>query len=150
MIGEVLMVPVEEILSTWESVDADCDCGWQGKDAEGCGWCKDDSDERRAAWDFLLDDKRNDWQFDYVVESLRTNGFLRPNTFFERDGKRVHGDGHHRLAAAIAIGVTHLPYERRDGLHDCVAPDSGDWDGSSPIPRSNVGCDCDDSECPAA
>lgn len=176
MIGEVLMVPVEEILSTWDSVDADCDCGspckceWCVKyrednglpdlderdDSERCGWCVHD-ERRRDAWATLLDEKRHDWQYDHVVDSLRDRGFLRPNTFFVNEkGRKVHGDGHHRLAAAIDLGVTHLPYELRQGYGDCIAGDSGSWEAGSPVPRTNTHDDvCDDCgyctcECEAA
>lgn len=138
--SEIVMVPVEEILGSWGSVDGE--------------WNPEHND-----WDSLLDEKRDDWQYEAVVESLRANGFLRPNTFTVTDGHRVHCDGHHRLAAAIDCGVTHIPYVEVSHWSEGIADDSGCWDGSRPVSREWRSSDdydddddgpCDCEECQAA
>lgn len=100
------------------------------------------------AWKYLLLHKTFDEQYPYIVESLRLYGWrecptvknarqvLEPSRF---EGDRhvpevygpgtelSHGDGHHRLAAAIELGMTHIEYRVADaGLYgDLVRSDSG-------------------------
>lgn len=60
--------------------------------------------------------KRNDWQYEGILESLAEDGFLDP-IFVHLPGARlarnnkhaVLGNGHHRLVAAYDLGYTHVP-----------------------------------------
>lgn len=85
------------------------------------------------AWEASLTGKRDDDHYEDVLNSIREHGFLRPLTAWKReDGRLGFGDGHHRLAAAIDLGLTTVPvkvYERH-----LIARDSGSWDSGSPIP----------------
>lgn len=67
--------------------------------------------EYRKAWEVVLNHKRLDGQYEYVVESLRMFGQLEPSGYYRGDaGGYYHGDGHHRLAAAIDLGWTEMEY----------------------------------------
>lgn len=85
------------------------------------------------AWKNLLETKREDYHYDDVVASIEEHGFTRPLTAWRHEmGYLQFGDGHHRLAAAIDLGMTTVPvkvYERA-----LIARDSGSWDSGEPIP----------------
>lgn len=86
------------------------------------------------SWGSSLARKRMDGHYEDVLESIRTRGFLRPLTAWPNDseGQLQFGDGHHRLAAAIDLGMTTVPVKVYDGFK--IANDSGDWYSSEPIP----------------
>jgi len=76
-------------------------------------------------WADVLEDKRNDYNYQDIVTSLRTWGFVRPLTARVADGQLQFGDGHHRLAASIELGWAVVPVVVRDGW--VVSQDSGCW-----------------------
>lgn len=84
-------------------------------------------------WEERLNDKRMDRHYDDVVESIKRWGFIRPLTAREgKDGMLHFGDGHHRLAAAIDLGMTFVPVKvcrsQKHGYDsELVARDSGSW-----------------------
>lgn len=85
------------------------------------------------AWDRMLLIKRDDYHYTDVLDSIRDRGFLRPlsawpNTY---DEQLQFGDGHHRLAAAIDLGMKTVPVKVYDRM--VIARDSGSWDYDSPI-----------------
>lgn len=87
----------------------------------------------------LLEEKREDEHYPDVVESIRTQGFMRPLTA-RVNPATLHGytfgDGHHRLAAAIDLGYTHVPLQIVDSLR-MIGRDSGNWESGSHIARRN-------------
>lgn len=88
---KVYLVPVDYILSDFDSVDDNSDS------------IEDD--------DFLtlsevLDDKRNTPQYGSVLASIATNGFTQ-SLACSHTNRLL--DGHHRLAAAIDLGYTKVP-----------------------------------------
>lgn len=52
-----------------------------------------------------LDTKRGDIDYALLVESIRNEGILNP-VFWD---EFTYGNGHHRLAACIDLGYTHIP-----------------------------------------
>lgn len=96
-------------------------------------------------WDRLLEDKRADSHYEDVRLSIEERGFVRPLTALIREGGQdfSFGDGHHRLAAAIDLGLTMVPLEafNADGpgyFGGAIANDSGDWNSfDDPIPEDN-------------
>lgn len=96
-------------------------------------------------WDRLLEDKRADSHYEDVRLSIEERGFVRPLTALIREGGQdfSFGDGHHRLAAAIDLGLTMVPLEafNEDGpgyFGGAIANDSGDWNSfDDPIPEDN-------------
>lgn len=116
--GDVWLEPIDEILKR-ESLDG----GYEGD-----------------GWDWLLDDKRNDNYYPDVVRSLKEHGFKRPLTCSIDDydpSDYQFGDGHHRLAAAIDLGLTHVPLEAYPSGSWGVSDDSGSWYYDQDIPESN-------------
>ena len=105
--GVVRWVPVDEMMS-WRSCDS---AGVRLKEV--------------LRW------KREDEHYPKVVEALRENGFMRPLTSYVEGFDRYMGDGHHRLAAAIDLGLTEVPVLMSENGWDMdlIADDSGDWDG---------------------
>lgn len=91
-------------------------------------------------WEWMLDKKRDDEHYDDVLHSIRHNGFTRPLTAsieYDTDGSPYlkFGDGHHRLAAAIDLGMKSVPVEVF--RNNCFANDSGDWRLGQKIPKVN-------------
>lgn len=81
----------------------------------------------------VFDVKRQDENYEDVVDSLRAYGFARPIMIGpSKDGWQL-GDGNHRMAAAIDLGFTHVPARWSEDLWETVAKDSGDWDSSRPV-----------------
>lgn len=130
--GATVMVPINEIL-TWES----CDGAGPHRHTEDCvdhGNCWNEGVESigRTAWDTVLERKRNDSHYEDVVESLKTRGFVRPLTGQANSFERKFGDGHHRLAAAIELGMSHVPIRFDFSIN--ISNDSGSWYEGAPIP----------------
>lgn len=65
--------------------------------------------------------KREDDHFEALVEVLRSEGFVKPIRV--HPSKRRITDGHHRLAAAIDLGLSFVPVATYAYCDD----DSGDW-----------------------
>lgn len=78
------------------------------------------------AWEGCLESKRADDQYPDIVDSIRAFGFIRPLTArINHEGILEFGDGHHRLAAAIDLGMSTVPVRvYRDWY---IAADSGGW-----------------------
>lgn len=114
--GDVWLEPIEEILKKG-SVDGAYDAD---------------------SWEETLGYKREDFNYEDVKASIDEFGFLRPLTCaIEMDGEDYSfGDGHHRLAAAIDLGLTHVPIEAYAD-YAFVLNDSGDWMYGDEIPREN-------------
>lgn len=87
---------------------------------------------------YMLDYKREDECYEDVLMSLKEHGFVRPVTALPDPGAKYgfkYGDGHHRLAAAIDLGYTHVPIML---ARDLIAADSGEWYYGRPIPKRHV------------
>jgi hypothetical protein len=90
----------------------------------------DDPYRRGRSWASVLEDKRDEYDYDQTVRSLETYGFVRPVTAQAIGGNDYkYGDGHHRLAAAIDLGWTHVPIEAFHGYYE-ISRDSGYWSGN--------------------
>jgi hypothetical protein len=92
---------------------------------------------RRQLFEMLLERKREDNHYGQVVDSLRLNGFIRPLTATENPEAKygfTFGDGHHRLAAAIDLGFSHVPLQIAKYT---VANDSGSWYLGDRVERTN-------------
>lgn len=77
------------------------------------------------AWDQVLERKRYDDHFDELLDVIEEDGFTQPLTAYERNGQLILCDGHHRLAAALDLGLRTVPVQ----VHEkrTVAADSGTW-----------------------
>ena len=102
--GNVIHWHVEDIMRH-ESIDMEC--------YTGCFYADDKvlEPEDEGFFPALLNRKRQHYHYGDVVESLRSVGFVRPVTAYYDDytGYLVFGDGHHRLAAAIDLGLSTVP-----------------------------------------
>ena len=65
-----------------------------------------------SEWDILLSHKRSHKSFIKTFDRLSFYGFLCPLSYVNDNGLKSHGDGHHRLAAAIDLGYKTIPYLR--------------------------------------
>ncbi len=87
-----------------------------------------DSGDWGSAWTLILQEKREDEQYHAIMTSLDLFGWLKTSTLRVNTAGRasVHGDGHHRLAAALDLGVALVPYtvHLQGGYRD-ISPDSG-------------------------
>lgn len=78
------------------------------------------------AWEEMLRRKRSDRNYPDIVTSIERWGFVRPLTAYITYGNELRfGDGHHRLAAAIELGMTTVPVEVFHRSRCAV--DSGTW-----------------------
>lgn len=124
---EWFMKPVEEILNEWWPADEcydRCLCGDDHCEEHHCDgkWC-------------VLEDKRADTWYDDVCESLEKLGWVRPLSFWVHDvtGETHLGDGHHRLAAAIDLGIEAIPVYPSVRGRAVAANSGGDWSYGDPI-----------------
>lgn len=85
--------------------------------------------DRATAWELLLSEKRSDDHYDDVVDTISTDGFTKELTAWPNGGELVFGDGHHRLAAAIDLGMSTVPVRIHEEFS--VEPDSGAWSRST-------------------
>lgn len=109
--GDIWWQDIDEILDTWDSVDGD-------------------SPDEAMSW------KRHDAHYPDVVRSIKELGFVRPLTCYDGkyDEPYTMGDGHHRLAAAIDLGLTKVLIQYSgDGLK--ISDDSGSWEYGNDIPE---------------
>lgn len=61
--------------------------------------------------DHALDEKREDYSYCKLVEHFRNGGMInQPICYTFGDWERIC-NGHHRLAAALDAGFTHIPYQ---------------------------------------
>lgn len=97
------VVPIETILTTWRSGDADM---WSCSLPE------------------LLDHKRKDEHYPKLVETLKKEGWTKgiKAVLWIGETTPTMTDGHHRLAAAIDLGQKYVPVET-----GYCEPDSGSW-----------------------
>lgn len=84
-----------------------------------------DLDFYKGDWELMLTHKRGDSHYEDVKESIKRWGFVRPLTSYVDNNELQFGDGHHRLAAAIELGMTSVPVEVC--RYSKVANDSGEW-----------------------
>lgn len=108
-----IMVSIDEILTGWQSIDMACyacnshvfNCPTRetGQCLTEC-LCEYEIDD---IWEVILSEKRRDENFDDITESVELNGILFPFSV-DLSNKRF-GDGHHRLAACIDLGITEVP-----------------------------------------
>jgi hypothetical protein len=88
-------------------------------------------------WELCLDSKRMAYNYGDIIESIQSNGFVRPLTSAWLDWLESweFGDGHHRLAAAIDLGIEAVPVAIQ--AYAVVSSDSGDWSAGDEIPALN-------------
>jgi hypothetical protein len=84
-------------------------------------------------WDVKLERKRRDRHYSDLKQSILTHGFLRPVTAHRLNGELQYCDGHHRLAAAVELGLTTIPV--RVFASWAIADDSGIWKSSDPLDK---------------
>lgn len=82
-------------------------------------------------WEYMITCKRGDEHYNDVLESIRRWGFVRPLTAYHDGDKLSFGDGHHRLAAAMELGMTTVPVEVFKWA--TISEDSGEWDSKISI-----------------
>lgn len=128
--GDIWLEPIEAIFTT-----NSCDGGRPDDSVHTVAdamreWTDEDEDHYYSYdWRALLHRKRMDENYSDVKDSIARWGFVRPVTVAIEVGNKIeYGDGHHRLAAAIELGFTHVPVEAYDGYN--ISDDSGAWDGS--------------------
>ena len=133
----ILDQPISEILRRWDSIDRE-QCYTINCDGrpEYVGPARS-----QGFWKAIGLQKRSDYWFDDVVESLKDRGFLRPCTaVYEPDFDiYIFGDGHHRLFAAQqlrmkTVPVRLLPYRSAYLISD----DTAEWRLGDPIPRGKT------------
>ena len=72
----------------------------------------------RKRWQEKLNIKRQHLCYSEILYNIQHNGFLMPLCYSVVDNIKIHGDGHHRLAAAIELGYTKLPYLYFDDIRN--------------------------------
>lgn len=102
------------------------------------GWGSYDADSFGISLEETLDEKREDYHYDDIVESIRTRGFWRPLTGTrDHSGYMKLGDGHHRFAASVDLGLDSVPvqiHRYKSGISwDIISSDSGDWQADDAI-----------------
>lgn len=75
-------------------------------------WGSVDSKDNKLKRQLLpvLDEKGEDYEYSFALEFLKREGFTEPLVCIKKGGFKSHGDGHHRLAAAIDLGYKYIPY----------------------------------------
>lgn len=73
----------------------------------------------------IMGAKARDGQFDALVDSIREHGFQTPILMCTSVM-----NGHHRIAAAVALGITEIPYTNSGEEYSC-AEEKSDWDEGS-------------------
>lgn len=113
---------MERSTSDLESHREDHYCG-DHDCADGCV-----ATDRGLAWDDLIECRREDHHYDWVVESIIKHGFTVPLTarLSWETGEVELGDGHHRLAAALELGMTSVPVVMVTP-EDFISRDSFNW-----------------------
>jgi hypothetical protein len=75
-----------------------------------------------ALCDHALDDKRRDHSYQLLVSHFEDGGTLNQPVCYSTEWNELR-NGHHRLAAALDAGFTHIPYQTRWGSEN-------DWEES--------------------
>lgn len=83
------------------------------------------------SWADMLAKKRNDGHYPDIVTSLKVHGFIRPLNADVHRGHLALSDGHHRVAAALDLGMECVPVYVTD--HPIISDDSGYWRLGRPI-----------------
>lgn len=129
--GAMWLEAVLTILTTWQS----CDFGFTYEEG-----FLDEPGQPCWDWGTLLEYKREDPNYEDVRDSIRDRGWARP-VCAQFDGTRyVFGDGHHRLAAAVELGLTHIPVQlmKYSFSSPYTAADAHNtWFYDTPIQREN-------------
>ncbi|AVR56792.1 ParB-like nuclease domain protein [Microbacterium phage Elva] len=105
---------------------------------------------RYGSWDYMLDVKREDSHYPDVLASIREHGFIRPLNADLDKGYLQLSDGHHRIAAAVDLGMECVPVYVTP--YPIISGDSGRWRAGREVDdRAGVGRDgtpwsCDDDE----
>lgn len=97
------------------------DCWWPLQRCDHSSWRGADNCDCPHTVDTVLDRKRDDEHYDALVQVLQRDGFTRPIHIHPTEQKVT--DGHHRIAAALDLGLTAIPAIRVDRCAD----DSGEW-----------------------
>ena len=111
------MMPVSDIL---EYVTGSVDISFHGRDVD---------------WFEILAAKVSHDHFDTLVDTLDSEGFTMPIVLGEsRLGGYIIGNGHHRLCAAILLGMDEIPVIIDDGYDYLHFDDThdGDWHPGTP------------------
>lgn len=97
------------------------------EDKDGDEWAECDWEDvpHEERWETLLSMKRADENYEDILEEISENGFSKPLTAYKRDGVLILCDGHHRLAAAIDLGLETVPVHVFNTV--TIADDSGEW-----------------------
>lgn len=83
-------------------------------DFERCDYCE------TVLCECHLDEKRRDQSYRTLVEHFRDGGTINQPVYYNTTWKELR-NGHHRLAAALDAGFTHIPYQTNWG-------EEHDWD----------------------
>lgn len=114
-LGDIWWQPISEVLHYWSSVDG----------------------ASPGDWEYVLAEKRCDGWYQHIKAEIRENGFTSPLTCSRQaypccphdEHEEIvitFGDGHHRLAACIELGYTHIPIRLSD-WENLIAHDSGGY-----------------------
>jgi hypothetical protein len=113
-VPKIEWIPVEEILNWDASID----------------YLRPEDEEHEAALNFknIMDRLglmcREDENFHDMYRSIQYYGFRKANRYRKQsDGTPEHGDGHHRLFAAVDLGYSFIPMIH----YDSVSGDSWEW-----------------------
>jgi hypothetical protein len=98
----IVWVAIESILKDWWSVDGD---------GEGC-------------LPYVVERKRYDRSYEKTKKAIAKRGFLEPLVIATNYSEKTHGNGHHRLAAAIELGYKYIPYVK---LRRIFLDDDSPW-----------------------
>lgn len=119
-----VMVPIEDILDRWSSVDAEfspcpecgsSDTGEMNYETDNMMYCRGCYVDYHLDFEMIFQSKREDAHYPFVLNSLKEYGWAMPLHMSATVPNRVT-DGHHRLAAAVELGLTHVPFYAVD---DC-------------------------------
>lgn len=104
IVGRVYMMAVEDLLRHAS-----------GDLSHYYGEYEPGSAEYMARFERMLDSKRRDYDYQKIVDSIKEFGYVVSlNMYWDKRYKRfVLSDGHHRLAAAIDLGITVVPVKIR-------------------------------------
>jgi len=109
-LGDQWMWDIAEIMERETGDMASIRDGMECVDGCTTHYCYGECASLEAVWDALLEARMEDPHYPLVVESIREHGFTVPVTAQVRDdGTVVLGDGHHRLAACLELGITEMP-----------------------------------------
>lgn len=104
IVGRVYMMAVEDILRHGSG-----DLGNYSGEAEP------GSEAYMARFERMLEGKRRDFEYYKIVDSIKEFGYVVSlNMYWNKLHQRFQlSDGHHRLAAAIDLGITVVPVKIR-------------------------------------